>query len=29
MIESGYYPPGSEFDPNAPNNEKELPEKRN
>lgn len=27
MIESGYYPPGAEFDPNAPYNEKELPEK--
>ena len=24
MIESGYYPPGSEFDPNAPWNEAEL-----
>lgn len=23
--ESGYYPPGAEFDPNAPWNEKELP----
>ena len=27
MIESGYYPPGAEFDPNAPYNQKELPEK--
>ena len=27
MIESGYYPPGAEFDSNAPYNEKELPEK--
>ena len=27
MIESGYYPPGAEFDPNAPWNQKELPEK--
>ena len=27
MIESGYYPPGAEFDVNAPYNEKELPEK--
>ena len=27
MIESGYYPPGAEFDINAPYNEKELPEK--
>lgn len=26
MIESGYYPPGAEFDPNAPYNEVELPE---
>lgn len=27
MRESGYYPPGAEFDPNAPYNEVELPEK--
>lgn len=27
MIESGYYPPGAEFDPNAPWNQEELPEK--
>ena len=27
MIESGYYPPGAEFDPDAPWNQKELPEK--
>lgn len=27
MIESGYYPPGAEHDPNAPWNQKELPEK--
>ena len=27
MIESGNYPPGAEFDVNAPYNEKELPEK--
>ena len=27
MIESGYYPPGAEFDVNAPYNQKELPEK--
>ena len=27
MIESGYYPPGAEFDINASYNEKELPEK--
>ena len=26
MIESGYYPPGAEFDPNAPWNEVEVPE---
>lgn len=26
MIESGYYPPGAEFDPNAPYNEHENPE---
>lgn len=26
-IESGYYPPGAEFDPNAPYNERSLPEK--
>lgn len=26
MIESGYYPPGAEFDPNAPYNEVGLPE---
>lgn len=27
MIESGYYPPGAEFDPNAPYNQVDLPEK--
>lgn len=27
MIESGYYPPGAEFDPRAPWNEVEYPEK--
>ena len=27
MIESGYYPPGAEFDPNAPYNQVEVPEK--
>ena len=27
MIESGYYPPGAEFDPNAPYNEPVIPEK--
>lgn len=27
MIESGYYPPGAEFDPDAPYNQKELPER--
>lgn len=27
MRESGYYPPGAEFDPNAPWNEEVLPEK--
>ncbi len=27
MIESGYYPPGAEFDPNAPWNEVPIPEK--
>lgn len=27
MIESGYYPPGAEFDPNAPWNEQEVPER--
>lgn len=27
MIESGYYPPGAEFDPNAPYNQVELPER--
>jgi hypothetical protein len=26
MIESGYYPPGAEFDPNAPYNQVENPE---
>ena len=26
MTESGYYPPGAEFDPNAPYNQLELPE---
>ena len=26
MIESGYYPPGSEFDPNAPYNQSEPEE---
>lgn len=26
MIESGYYPPGAEFDPNAPYNQVETPE---
>lgn len=26
MIESGYYPPGAEFDPNAPYNQHENPE---
>ena len=25
MKESGYYPEGAEFDPNAPWNEKEIP----
>lgn len=27
MIESGYYPPGAEYDPNAPYNESVIPEK--
>ena len=27
MIESGYYPPGAEFDPSAPYNEPIVPEK--
>lgn len=27
MRESGYYPPGAEFDPSAPYNQEELPEK--
>ena len=27
MIESGYYPPGAEFDPNAPYNQSDVPEK--
>ena len=27
MIESGYYPPGAEFDMNAPYNQAEIPEK--
>lgn len=27
MIESGYYPPGAEFDPNAPYNEPVIPER--
>lgn len=27
MIESGYYPPGAEYDPKAPYNEEELPPK--
>ena len=27
MKESGYYPPGAEFDPNAPYNEPVIPEK--
>lgn len=27
MIESGYYPPGAEFDPRAPWNQVDLPEK--
>lgn len=27
MKESGYYPPGAEFDPNAPYNEISIPEK--
>lgn len=27
MMESGYYPPGAEFDPNAPWNQANLPEK--
>ena len=27
MIESGYYPPGAEFDPDAPYNQKDLDEK--
>ena len=27
MIESGYYPPGAEFDVNAPYNQAEIPEK--
>ena len=27
MSESGYYPPGAEFDPNAPYNEVEIPER--
>ena len=26
MIESGYYPPGAEFDPNAPYNQSDIPE---
>jgi hypothetical protein len=26
MIESGYYPPGAEFDPNAPYNQVDYPE---
>lgn len=28
MKESGYYPPGAEFDPRAPWNEQEIPERR-
>ena len=28
MRESGYYPPGSEFDPGAPWNEQEVPERQ-
>lgn len=28
MIESGYYPPGAEFDPRAPWNEQEVPERQ-
>lgn len=28
MRESGYYPPGAEFDPNAPYNEVEVPERK-
>ena len=28
MRESGYYPPGAEFDPRAPWNEQEVPEKQ-
>lgn len=27
MIESGYYPPGAEFDPKAPYNQEEIPER--
>lgn len=27
MIESGWYPPGAEFDPNAPYNQIEVPQK--
>ena len=27
MIESGYYPPGAEYDPNAPYNQSDIPEK--
>lgn len=27
MLESGYYPPGAEFDPHAPYNEVEIPER--
>lgn len=27
MIESGWYPPGAEFDPNAPWNEVEIPQR--
>lgn len=28
MIESGYYPPGAEFDPRAPWNEQEVPKRQ-
>lgn len=28
MLESGYYPPGAEFDPHAPYNEVEIPERK-
>lgn len=28
MMESGYYPPGAEFDPRAPYNQVDLPEKK-